>query len=227
MLARVAAESPRNRSGSDSAGHSGRAAAAVAGRVALVAQHPLLVAAHPGHDRGVGDVAALDDDVDLAGHAGRALERAEVAHGRQVLRHERGQVRLDLGLRVGDPAHRGQHEPGGEHAPRAPDARGEHAPPERRPAAPRRRAASARAHRARRARASGPRRAAAVTPASANSRATPIPATSTIPNPRTIGTGESRSTRKPAAVASAAVAIVASAAGGGRPGPKRDWYWIA
>ena len=61
---------------------------------------------------------------------------------------------------------------------------------------------------------------AAVPPAIANSSATPIPTTSWTPNPRTIGTGDKSSTRNPAAVASAAVAIVASAAA-------RAWTWIA
>ena len=42
---------------------------------------------------------------------------------------------------------------------------------------------------------------------SAHRKATAMPATSSRPKPRTIGTGESSSTRKPVAVASAAVAI--------------------
>ncbi len=43
---------------------------------------------------------------------------------------------------------------------------------------------------------------------SAHSRETAIPTTSSRPKPRTIGTGDSWSTRKPTPVASAAVAIV-------------------
>ena len=58
-----------------------------------------------------------------------------------------------------------------------------------------------------------------------------MPTTSSAPNPRTIGTGESWSTRKPTAVASAAVAIVgiASRAASGASPPAsstRAWYWI-
>ncbi len=59
-----------------------------------------------------------------------------------------------------------------------------------------------------------PRRAStsAAEPAvSAQTRATPIPTTSSRPKPWTIGTGESSRTRKPVAVASAAVAIVGAA----------------
>ena len=46
-----------------------------------------------------------------------------------------------------------------------------------------------------------------------------MPTTSSTPKPRTIGTGDSSSTRNPAPVASAAVAMNGSGV--------RDWYWIA
>ena len=198
-----------------------RAPAAVLGGVALVGQHALLIAAHPGDDGRVGDVAPLDDHVDLAGHARGGLQRVEVAHGRQVLRDQRGQVGAHLRARVGDPAQRGQHERERQHAPRAADARVQHPPPERRQQLSR---ATLRAGEgavlARRGRACARRPARRSPPAIAKSSATPIPTTSWRPNPRTIGTGDSSSTRKPAAVASAAVAIVASAAA-------RAWTWIA
>ena len=67
-----------------------------------------------------------------------------------------------------------------------------------------------------------------------------MPATSSTPNPRTIGTGESSSTRKPTAVASPAVAIVGTdvravrtaaspvpAAPPRSSSSTRAWYWIA
>ena len=53
----------------------------------------------------------------------------------------------------------------------------------------------------------------------ASTNATNTPATSSAPNPRTIGTGETSSSRKPTPVASAAVPIAAT----GEPA----WYWIA
>ncbi len=62
---------------------------------------------------------------------------------------------------------------------------------------------------------SGPSRggsdSAAVPAVNASRKATAMPATSSTPNPRTIGTGDSSSTRKPAPVASAAVAITGTA----------------
>ena len=75
----------------------------------------------------------------------------------------------------------------------------------------------------------------------AHASAMTIPTTSRIPKPRTIGTGESSSTRKPVAVASAAVAIVGALTDAARAiaGPAavpdcvrrassaRDWNWIA
>jgi hypothetical protein len=64
-----------------------------------------------------------------------------------------------------------------------------------------------------------------------------MPSTSSRPNPRTIGTGESSSTRNPVAVATPAVKIVgppattAATAGSGSPrasaSSKRAWNWIA
>ena len=59
-----------------------------------------------------------------------------------------------------------------------------------------------------------------------------MPTTSSAPNPRTIGTGESCSTRKPTPVASAAVAIVGPARRTARSASPpssstRAWNWIA
>ena len=74
---------------------------------------------------------------------------------------------------------------------------------------------------------------------SAQAKARTIPITSRAPNPRTIGIGDSSSTRKPAAVARPAAAMVGapSAAARGaacsgeapsrRDSSKRDWNWIA
>ena len=76
---------------------------------------------------------------------------------------------------------------------------------------------------------------------SAQASATKMPITSNAPNPRTIGTGESSSTRKPTAVERPAVAIVgppalaAAAALAAGPGgtaavlstsSKRAWNWM-
>ncbi len=64
-----------------------------------------------------------------------------------------------------------------------------------------------------------------------------MPSTSRAPKPRTIGTGESRSTRKPTAVATPALMMVgpparaASTAGSAAPfsvaSSNRAWNWIA
>ncbi len=69
---------------------------------------------------------------------------------------------------------------------------------------------------------------------SANASESATPTTSSAPKSRTIGTGESSSTRKPTAVASAAVAIVGAAVRaartGGPPGGSslaRACHWIA
>ena len=75
---------------------------------------------------------------------------------------------------------------------------------------------------------------------SAQANASTIPITSRRPKPRTIGTGERSSTRKPVAVAAPAVAIVgapsaaarvaapaASPPGRARSSLNRDWNWIA
>ena len=85
----------------------------------------------------------------------------------------------------------------------------------RRPRARRRRAAraqragSTRRHVRPAARARSLKRTSAAKPAvSAHASAITMPTTSSAPNPRTIGTGESSSTRKPTAVASPALAIV-------------------
>ena len=56
-----------------------------------------------------------------------------------------------------------------------------------------------------------PRASAAEPAVSAHRNATAMPATSSRPNPRTIGTGDSSSTRKPVPVASAAVPIAGAA----------------
>ena len=73
----------------------------------------------------------------------------------------------------------------------------------------------------------------------ARRNASATPTTSSSPNPRTIGIGDSSSTRKPAAVARQAVAIIgpprtaASTAARGGDAParvastKRAWNWIA
>ena len=66
---------------------------------------------------------------------------------------------------------------------------------------------------------------------SANTKAKAIPITSRRPNPRTIGTGESSSTRNPTAVASAAVAMVGTPVRAARSGSPSSstlaWYWMA
>ncbi len=58
-----------------------------------------------------------------------------------------------------------------------------------------------------------------------------MPATSRTPKLRTIGTGDSSSTRKPTPVASAAVAMVGTAMRAVRSASPssstRAWYWIA
>ena len=111
--------SERNRSGSDSAGHSAALPASVLGRVAVALEQPGLVVAHPLHDGGIGEVGALDHDVDLPRHAGRALQRVEVARAAQVLRHELAQVGADLRLRVDREPGQRDHEPDQQHPPRA------------------------------------------------------------------------------------------------------------
>jgi len=75
---------------------------------------------------------------------------------------------------------------------------------------------------------------------SAQPKASAIPITRSSPKPRTIGTGDSRSTRKPAPVARQAVAMVgpprAAARGAASRAVKpssritsswREWNWIA
>ncbi len=72
---------------------------------------------------------------------------------------------------------------------------------------------------------------AAVPAVRASTNATAMPATSSTPKPRTIGTGDSSSTRKPTPVASAAVPIAGTAVRATRAGSpsssSRAWYWIA
>ena len=84
------------------------------------------------------------------------------------------------------------------------------------------------------------KRTSAAKPAqTAQASANPMPTTSSAPKPRTIGTGDSSSTRKPTAVATPAVRIVgppaaaaaaAAAARGSatraRCSSKRAWNWI-
>ncbi len=67
---------------------------------------------------------------------------------------------------------------------------------------------------------------------SARKNAIAMPATSRIPKPRTIGTGDSSRTRKPTPVAKPAVAIVGTAVRAVRSASPsssstRAWYWIA
>ena len=85
------------------------------------------------------------------------------------------------------------------------------------------------------------KRTSAAKPAvTAHASASTMPSTTSAPKPRTIGTGESSSTRKPTAVASPAVAIVGPPAAAARaaasrssplPSPRssscRAWNWIA
>ena len=199
----------------------GLAAAALVG-VAEALEHRRLVARHPLHDGGIGDARPRDDDVDLAADVGRALQRLQVVD-RPVLGHELGQVGLHARLRLEAPAGDGDHERDEHDAARvrgrqaqraAPDRGAAPAHRERRAvgdeqlagAAPRRRQRPAAAGGRARRRAAA---ASAATPSvSAQPSASAMPATSSSPKPRTIGTGESARTRKPAAVAAAAVATV-------------------
>ena len=219
----------RNRSVSDSAGHSVGLAAAVLGRVAVALEQPGLVVAHPRDDLRVGEVLALHDDVDLARDAGRLLQRVEVAHAPAgpAARARAGRSRPWSASRAPSPAQR-EHEPDQQHALRpleraaqrrlarparraaaAARAGATRARRARRPARPRR---APRRRAARRRRAVARSRASAAVPAlSARKNAIAMPTTSSTPKPRTIGTGESSSTRKPTPVASAAVAIVGTA----------------
>ena len=227
----------RNRLGSESAGHSARLAAAALLAVAEALEHGGLVARHPADDLRVGEVVGLHRHVDLAGDAGLALERVEVAQGGRVLRNELLDVGDDLRLRVGDepqesdrhgdPQHPGGALHGGAHG-RAPgrgdpardglpDTRG--APVARtRSRAPRtavarispaaRTAPGTRRRRPGAERGGGTSVSAANPAVSAHPKASAIPITSSSPKPRTIGTGDSRRTRKPAPVARQAVAMV-------------------
>jgi hypothetical protein len=180
--------------------------------------------------------------------AGRLLQRVEIAHAAQVLRHQLAQVGVDLRLRVEREPGQREHEPDQQHALRPLEraaqrglARAAAEPPQRReqaphapaqlvdelgrparrgaerPPPPRRRAAAA---------------SAAVPALSARKNAIAMPTTSSTPKPRTIGTGDSSSTRKPTLVASAAVAIVGTAVRAVRrasppSSSTRAWYWIA
>ena len=231
--ARMRSRSPADCRGAEEVGQRQRraqvgAAAAALGRVAVALEHAGLVVAHPLHDRRVGEVVAFDHDVDLARHAGRLLERLEVLHGGQVLRDEPVDVGHHLGPAVEPPADDRERRPTAEHAARPPQ-RAAHgrvagaAARARRAGAPSRRAAASVSSPAPRSeRASPPSRgrsdSAAVPAVSASAKAIAMPATSSAPNPRTIGTGESSSTRKPTPVASAAVAITGTATRAARSG---------
>ena len=61
---------------------------------------------------------------------------------------------------------------------------------------------------------------------SARKKAIAMPATSSTPKPRTIGTGESSRTRNPTPVARHAVAIVGTPTAAD-PSSTLAWYWIA
>ena len=122
-------------------------AAAVLGRVVVALEHAGLVVAHPRDHLRVGQVLALHDDVDLARHAGRLLQRVEVAHAAQILRHQLAQVGVDAGLRVEREPGQREHEPDQQHALRPLEraaqrglARAAAEPPQRREQAPHARA---------------------------------------------------------------------------------------
>ena len=226
-----------NRSGSEKAGHSRACPQPRVGAVAEALQHRALVGAHPFDRRRLGQrpceltIRSISPPTPVVrSSAFRPSQRAE------VLRHELGDVGLDLRLRVEAPAERREREADAEHAAgpahRA-DERGARdrarervlaqqlagvAPGRRRPRPtrlPYGRAAAGAARRARRARRlarrtprarARPRRRSART-----AKATTTPTTSSSPKPRTIGTGESTSTSIAAALAAPAVAIVGRA----------------
>ena len=185
-------------------------AAAALGRVAEALSTPA-GSAHPVDDGRVGDAPALDHDVDLAADAGRPLQRLEVAHARPgpAARAARGRTRPRSGCRAPSrrrrararrPARAPGRRSGAAHAapparPAGPGAAGDAQRPRARPRRARqRRAAGAPSRAVRAARSAG----AAAPAVSASARASAMPATSSRPKPRTIGTGESaaRGTRR-------------------------------
>ena len=199
-------------------------AAAALGRVAEALEDVGLVARHPLDDGRIGDPLARDDDVDLAAHVGRALQRLQVADG-PVLGHELGQVGLDLRLRLERPSRRWR--PRARRARRGPDGRWPGAARRARrrrrarrtasaarlPAssspAPRQAGASASSAAGRGGRGAAPRRRARPPRASARSRTRArcrprAAARSRAPSAR----ARARARAKPAAVAAAAVATV-------------------
>ena len=98
-----------------------RLGAAGAGAVAVGLQHLLLEVGHPAKRRRGGEVVASHGHVDLARHAGHALEVVHVLQRRQVLRHEVAHVRDHLGLGVGGPAEHREGQAHREHLLRAGD----------------------------------------------------------------------------------------------------------
>ena len=148
-------------------------AAAVLGRVAVALEQARLVVAHPLHDGRVGEVLALDDDVDLPRHAGRPLQRVEVARAAQILRHQLAQVGADLRLRVDRQPGQRDHEPDQQHALRALEPAAQHALPHP-PAEPPQRSPP-RAPPARRSHRPARRRRAPTAPAPPRSRAAAPP----------------------------------------------------
>ena len=245
------------RSGSENAGQMSEPPQPRARVEAQPLEDPRLVARHPGDHRRVGHAAALDEHVDLAADAADPLQPAQVLQRRQLLRDELLHVGLHArpGLQppAGDRDERGDAEHAARDGRRRRPARAgpTRARTARRRArarvprtispAPRHAAADA-AGRARGAAAAPGRsragHACAATPSvSAHSSASAMPTTSSSPKPRTIGTGESASTRKPAAVAQAAITIVgapsratrptASASGSSSCSCSRDCSWIA
>ena len=245
-LGRSPTAAVRNSSDSDSAGHSSALLAAALGRVAVALEHRRLVVAHPLHDRRLGEVVALHDDVDLPRDAGRLLQRLEVLHGRQVLRHEPLDVRHDLGARVDRPADRRDGQPDRQHAARAArsaartvaarhPARGRGERARHRVAGARDQLAGA-AQRSRErpvARTAARADVSAAVPAvsassEARSRCRP-PAARRTRAPSAPATAAARGSPTP--VASAAVAITGTATRAARTGSPssatRAWYWIA
>ena len=198
-------------------------AAAALGAVAEALEQVALVARHPAHDRRVGELVARGPRRRSRRRRRSTLQRlrgrcsAARSCGTSFCTSDSTWVCVSS-----DPADRGDRQrrrrargrgrgasPRAS-APRAPRprraaARGARARRGCRPPARPRRATAARQRRAAARRGRAPRRAgarasasAAVPSVSAHTSATAMPATSSRPKPRTIGTGESASTRKPA-----------------------------
>ena len=218
--------------------------AALAGAVAVLAQHLLLEARHPGDHLRVGDVVGAHGHVDLAGHArsppgarsrpsapagpaGRARARRRrprsACRARAPPRRPRARSRAPAAARESENPSVAPRAVGAATRPPSLDARSAarsraraRVPPTA--PAPRRRQPLLRG------RAPAARSAAsAAKPAhSAQASASTMPTTSSRPKPRTIGTGERSSTRKPVAVATPAVRIVGPpAVRPPRPAPAR------